>query len=58
MFKTRKPSLHFAEQKKIVARLNSLSEKVEELKKLQTQTAADLDALEKSLLHQAFEEKL
>jgi len=43
-----------AEQKKIVARLDSLSEKIDELKKLQIETAADLDALEKSLLHQAF----
>lgn len=50
------PSL--VEQKKIVARLDSLSEKVNDLKKLQLETATDLDALEKSLLHQAFEGKL
>lgn len=47
-----------AEQKKIVVRLDTLSEKVEKLKEYQLQTAADLDALSKSILHQAFEGKL
>ena len=46
------------EQKKIVARLDSLSGKVGKLKKLQSETATDLDALQKSILHQAFEGKL
>jgi len=50
------PSL--AEQKKIVARLDSLSEKVEKLKIYQQETASDLDALKQSILHQAFEAKL
>lgn len=47
-----------AEQKKIVAHLDSLSEKIRQLQDYQKQTAADLDALEKSILHQAFEGKL
>lgn len=46
------------EQKKIVAHLDSLFEKVKELKKLQLETASDLSALSKSILHQAFEGKL
>lgn len=46
------PSL--TEQKKIVARLDSLSEKVKKLKNYQLQTAADLDALSQSVLQQAF----
>lgn len=43
-----------AEQKKIVAELDSLSAKVKQLKELQKFTSADLDALKKSILHQAF----
>jgi len=50
------PSL--AEQKKIVARMDALSEKVGKLKKYQLETARDLEALSKSILHQAFEGKL
>jgi type I restriction enzyme S subunit len=46
------PSL--AEQRKIVAHLDQLSEKIHQLQEYQKQTAADLDALEKSILHQAF----
>ena len=47
-----------SEQKKIVAHLDKLSEKVNELKKLQLSTSADLSALSQSILHQAFEGKL
>ena len=47
-----------AEQKKIVVHLETLSEKVKELKKLQLETAADLDALSQSILHQAFNGEL
>lgn len=47
-----------AEQEMIVARLDSLSEKIRQLQDYQKQTAADLDALEKSILHQAFAGKL
>lgn len=50
------PSL--TEQKKIVARLDSLSEKVNQLKKLQSATTADLSALSRSILHQAFDGEL
>ena len=35
-------------------RLDALSEKVEKLKKYQLETARDLDALSKSILHRAF----
>ncbi len=42
------------EQKKIVGYLDSLSEKVRELQKFQAETAADLEALKKSILHKAF----
>lgn len=47
-----------AEQKKFVARLDSLSEKVEKLKTYQLQTAVDLDSLTQSILHSAFTGKL
>ena len=50
------PSL--SEQKKIVEYLDSLSEKVRELKKYQAETAADFYALRASILHAAFEGKL
>jgi len=43
-----------AEQKKIVARLDSLSEKVKKLQEYQKTTQADLKNLEQSILHQAF----
>ena len=42
------------EQKKIVSRLDALSEKIKKLQEYQNQTQADLVALEKSILHQAF----
>lgn len=43
-----------AEQKKIVARLDTLSEKVSTLQKIQAETENDLVALEQSVLHHAF----
>ena len=42
------------EQKKIVARLDSLSEKIKNLRQAQAETAEDLKSLEQSVLHQAF----
>lgn len=50
------PSL--PEQKKIVARMDALTQKVRELQALQTQTASDLTALKQSILHQAFQGEL
>ncbi len=46
------------EQKKIVAYLDSLSEKAKKLQELQSQTAADLKALKQSILHKAFSGEL
>lgn len=46
------PSL--AEQKKIVKKLDALSEKVKALQELQKAQAADLKALKQSILHKAF----
>lgn len=43
-----------AEQKKIVEKLDALSEKVRALQALQSQQAADLKALKQSILHDAF----
>lgn len=43
-----------AEQKKIVAYLNSLSAKSRELQKLQQETTTDFSALRQSVLAQAF----
>ena len=43
-----------AEQKKIVARLDSLSEKTRQIQVLQSQTAQDFKDLEQSILHRAF----
>ena len=42
------------EQKKIVARLDSLSEKIKNLRQTQAETAENLKSLEQSVLHQAF----
>lgn len=50
------PSL--PEQKKIVAYLDSLSEKAKKLQELQQQTAEDLKALKQSILHKAFSGEL
>lgn len=50
------PSL--AEQKNIVAYLDSLSEKAKKLQELQKQTAEDLKALKQSILHKVFSGEL
>src|SRR3989344_2010023 len=42
------------EQKKIVARLDSLSEKIKNLRQTQAETTENLKSLEQSVLHQAF----
>jgi len=47
-----------AEQKKIVARLDSLSEKIKNLREYQKSTASDFISLEKSVLHKAFSREL
>jgi len=47
-----------SEQKKIVAYLDSLSEKAKVLQGLQVQTAEDMKALKQSILHKAFEGEL
>ena len=49
---------HLPEQKKIVARLDGLQEKIQKLEEHQKSTLADLDRLEQSILHEAFEGKL
>lgn len=46
------------DQKKIVIYLDSLSEKVKSLQKMQAETAADLAALRQSILHKAFQGEL
>ncbi|MDO8451257.1 MAG: restriction endonuclease subunit S [bacterium] len=43
-----------AEQKKIVARLDLLSEKIKKLREYQQNTKVDMNNLERSVLHQAF----
>lgn len=48
----------FDEQKKIVTRLDSISEKVKQLQEYQKTTAKDLDTLEKSILSEAFSGEL
>jgi type I restriction enzyme S subunit len=47
-----------AEQRRIVAYLDSLSAKAESLKSLQHQSAAELDALVPSILDRAFKGEL
>ncbi|MFW6283611.1 MAG: restriction endonuclease subunit S [Minisyncoccales bacterium] len=47
-----------SEQKKIVARLDSLSQKVDQVKKLQKTTETELTTLEQSILHKAFNGEL
>jgi type I restriction enzyme S subunit len=42
------------EQRRIVAHLDALQAKVDDLKKLQTETATELDALLPSILDKAF----
>jgi len=43
-----------AEQKKIVARLDALSAKIQKLQEYQKSTQSDLVKLEQSILHKAF----
>lgn len=52
------PVLDQKEQEKIVAYLDSLSEKVRRLQELQKQTQQELDQLSQSVLHQAFQGEL
>jgi type I restriction enzyme S subunit len=47
-----------AEQKKIVARLDSISQKIEAVKELQNTTENEFDALEHSILSKAFSGEL
>ena len=46
------------EQKKIVERMDALTQKVRELQKLQSETAINLTVLKQSILHQAFQGEL
>lgn len=50
--------LSLDEQRRIVAYLDGLQAQVDPLKKLQTQTAAELDALLPAILDRAFKEEL
>lgn len=52
------PLPSIAEQKKIVAHFDLLSEKVRDLRELQQQTQAELNKLSQSILHAAFSGKL
>lgn len=52
--KIRVPLPPLEEQKKIVARLDALSEKIRKLREYQKSVRTDLDRLEQSVLHQAF----
>lgn len=55
-FRVFKPPL--PEQRRIVAYLNNLQAKVDALKRLQAETAAELDALLPSILDKAFKGEL
>ena len=48
------PTIALSEQRQIVAELDALQAKVDELKRLQAETAAELDALLPSILDRAF----
>jgi len=52
------PLPSIAEQKKIVARLDKLTEKVREMQKLQAETAAEMKNLKQSILAKAFKGEL
>jgi type I restriction enzyme S subunit len=52
------PTPPIAEQRRIVAYLDGVQAKVDALKALQTQTAAELDALLPSILDKAFKGEL
>lgn len=52
------PSVPLSEQRRIVAKLDALQARVDALKKLQAETAAELDALLPSILDRAFKGEL
>lgn len=52
------PRLALTEQRRIVAELDALQAEVDTLKRLQAETAAELDALLPAILHRAFKEEL
>ena len=52
------PAPSLSEQKAIVAKLDNLSEEIQRLTRLYERKLAALDALKKSLLHQAFSGEL
>ena len=55
---TQIPVPPLSEQRRIVAELDALQEKVDALKRLQTETAAELDALLPAVLDRAFKGEL
>ena len=52
------PDLTLAEQRRIVAELDALQAEVDALKRLQAETAAELDALLPAILDRAFKGEL
>ena len=52
------PSVDLPEQRRIVAELDALQAQVDALNKLQSETAAELDALLPSILDKAFKGEL
>jgi type I restriction enzyme S subunit len=58
MRKTEIPLPTLLEQRRVVAYLDALQTKVDALKKLQSETAAELDALMPSILDKAFRGEL
>ena len=52
------PKLALAEQRRIVAEMDALQAEVDALKRLQAETAAELDALLPAILDKAFKGKL
>ena len=55
VMETKIPLPPVAEQKKIVARLDSLSEKISSLRQAQAKTASDFISLEQSILSKSFQ---
>lgn len=58
VLETKIPLPPLAEQKEIVEKMDALTQKVRELQKLQSETAANLTALKQSVLHKAFQGEL
>ena len=52
------PRANPEQQRRVVAKLDALQARVDELKRLQTETQAELDALLPSILDRAFKRKL